>query len=440
MSWTKRLLGMHNGHFWGEPPAYVDKKKVPGTTPIPPATFTQWVAAIPTVLLLTPNGIWAMISLAVYFLFPYDLAPTSAAAKAPLSRAFFAERLPLWFALTFGYTLLWHVTLYFMAWGKRPFIANRKYNVDKIAHNLFWSCSGIVIWVAFENVFAFLWASGRLAYIDDKTSFGGGVWPFARFIAALWFTPVFRDFHFYFAHRLLHFGPLYAQVHSLHHRNTDIEPFAGLCMHPIEHLYYYACVVPSLVFLCSPFAFLWNGVHLMLAPGASHSGYEDHFQADAYHYFHHRYFSFNFAGANAAWLDSLFGTFKDRLTDGDKEGAKPRDDLKSTLQQVPTAEFTAYLLLSCGCVAAWAWAAVAYATGTLAVTATTATALAVLAGFGPVVVAQAITSMTRSTGGAPNNGFAAMAFQLGVGTLFCSWPVYQACLLALKPAAPQALW
>lgn len=36
--------------------------------------------------------------------------------------------------------------------------------------------------------------------------------------------------------RLLHFKPLFQQVHSLHHRNTDIEPFAGLCMHPVEHL------------------------------------------------------------------------------------------------------------------------------------------------------------------------------------------------------------
>ena len=61
-------------------------------------------------------------------------------------------------------------------------------------------------------------------------------------------------------------------------------------MHPIEHLYYYACVLPSLVFYCSPFAFLWNGVHLLLSPGASHSGFEDHFQADAFHYMHHRYF------------------------------------------------------------------------------------------------------------------------------------------------------
>ena len=51
--------------------------------------------------------------------------------------------------------------------------------------------------------------------------------------------PFLHRLQFYFAHRLLHFGPIYKQVHSLHHRNTDIEPFAGLCMHPIEHLYYY---------------------------------------------------------------------------------------------------------------------------------------------------------------------------------------------------------
>ena len=49
----------------------------------------------------------------------------------------------------------------------------------------------------------------------------------------------YADFHFYFIHRWLHLPGLYKYVHSLHHRNTDIEPFAGLCMHPIEHLYYY---------------------------------------------------------------------------------------------------------------------------------------------------------------------------------------------------------
>ena len=54
---------------------------------------------------------------------------------------------------------------------------------------------------------------------------------------------------------------LFKYVHSLHHRNTDIEPFAGLCMHPIEHLYYFSCIAPSLYCYASPFAFMWNGEH-----------------------------------------------------------------------------------------------------------------------------------------------------------------------------------
>ena len=114
-----------------------------------------------------------------------------------------------------------------------------------------------------------------------------------------------------------------------------------------------------------------------------------------------------------------------------------------SVAQVPTTEFLAYLVLSCACVIAWGWAAVQYASGALKLTGTAVTALAILAGFGPVIVAQAVTSLTRSSGGAPNNGPLAMLFQLGVGTLFCSWPVYQACKLALQtpaPAAAQGLW
>jgi sterol desaturase/sphingolipid hydroxylase (fatty acid hydroxylase superfamily) len=39
--------------------------------------------------------------------------------------------------------------------------------------------------------------------------------------------PVWRSTHFYFAHRLIHIRVLYKYVHSLHHRNIDIEPFSG---------------------------------------------------------------------------------------------------------------------------------------------------------------------------------------------------------------------
>ena len=43
-----------------------------------------------------------------------------------------ATGFPMWAALAFGYTGFWHVTLYMLGWGKRPFIANRPYNLDKV--------------------------------------------------------------------------------------------------------------------------------------------------------------------------------------------------------------------------------------------------------------------------------------------------------------------
>jgi hypothetical protein len=184
----------------------------------------------------------------------------------------------------------------------------------------------------------------------------------------------------------------------------------------------------------SPQAFLWNGVHLLLAPAAGHSGYEDHFSADLFHYLHHRYFSVNFAGANASFLDVMFGTFQATLTAGDKGGAKARADTKSTLRSPPTLEFLVYLLSACGCVAAWGYAAVQVAAGALVVSQAQALGLAALAGFGPVVLAEVVTLSFKGEKGAPNNGLGAMLFQLAVGTLFCSVPITWACYDAIMPA------
>ena len=141
-----------------------------------------------------PNTVWGILAIIFYFTFPYDLSPHGAAALAPLSWAFFVERFPLWAVLTFGYTSFWHVTLYFLGWSDRPFLPRRLYSATKVAHNLFWSLCGITIWVGFENVFAFLWATGRLPYVTDAASFASpsGI---ACFIAALCLTPVWRDFH-----------------------------------------------------------------------------------------------------------------------------------------------------------------------------------------------------------------------------------------------------
>jgi sterol desaturase/sphingolipid hydroxylase (fatty acid hydroxylase superfamily) len=428
----ENMFGMVRGKYFGEPPLYVDKTLAPGMTDIPKPTLVSWIVNLPYLLIKTPNFVWAVISLGLYTTAPYDLGSNSIAAQSPISSAFFIERFPLWFAMTFGYFSFWHITLYKFNLAERPFISNRVYNCDKVLHNMFWTTSGIAIWTVFENVFAYLWATGRLSYISNETSFST-LWGLASFIITLMGIPAWRSIHFYFAHRFLHYTPLYKQVHSLHHRNTDTEPFSGLCMHPVEHLYYYACIVPSLVFYCSPFAFFWNGVHLLLSPAASHSGYEDHFQSDIFHYLHHRYFECNYAGTDAAFMDIAFGTFKGSFKEHpvDKDGPKPRDDVKSTLRLVPTQEFSIYLLGSAACVGSWAYAAI----NPHVVTANQALVLSSAVGFGPVILATSISNIFSSgTSSHPvKMSFAANLLHLFFGVLFCSIPVTYACWLTIVP-------
>ena len=378
----------------------------------------------------TPNFVWSVISLILYTRNPYDLGPDSSAAQAPISSTFFLERFPLWFTTTFGYFSFWHLSLYTFNMANRPFISDRKYNIDKVIHNMFWTTSGIALWTVFENVFAFLWATGRLPYISDKNSLNT-LWGQKAFLLALMGVPLWRSIHFYFAHRFLHYSPLFKQVHSLHHRNTDIEPFSGLCMHPVEHLYYFACVLPSLVFYCSPYAFLWNGVHLLLSPAASHSGYEDHFQSDVFHYLHHRYFECNYAGSDAAFMDIAFGTFKPSFKDHpiDKDGPKARDDAKSSLRILPTQEFVTYLDSSILCALFYCY----YALKEHNLTVIQSYAVAAVLGFGPVFLATAISNLYGTSTHPVKMSLTANILHLFFGTLFCSVPVTYGCYLTLSP-------
>lgn len=113
-------------------------------------------------------------------------------------------------------------------------------------------------------------------------------------------------------------------------------------MHPIEHLYYFSCIAPSLWFYMHPFHLVWNGMHLLLSPAASHSGWEDHMQSDQFHYLHHKKFECNYGSASFP-LDHLFGTFRETLygqsstyqgggVDADAEKSQPVSDsqLKSS--------------------------------------------------------------------------------------------------------------
>jgi len=429
----KNSFGLVNGKVFGEAPLYVDRTKLPGLSEIPRATLNEWFYRAPFILITSPNFVWCCIAWLVYLSAPYSLETNALLLSHPFSFEFMSNRLQLWVPLVLGYNAFWHAALYFSGLAKRPFIRNRNYNMNKVLHNIVWTTSGVVIWTIFENIVCYLWATGRLPYIHDSESFGGSFQGVARLVLAMMGIPLWRSFHFYFAHRFLHFKALYTQVHSLHHRNTDVEPFSGLCMHPVEHLYYYSCILPNLIFLGSPFAFVWNGVHLLLSPAASHSGYEDHFQSDAYHYMHHRYFECNYAGTDAAFLDHFFGTFRGSfLTNkADAEGATPREDPKSTLFAVPTYEFVSYLGSSFFVCSVWAISAQTNSYGIIS----NPYILSSFVGFGPVALALVHSSLFRSSPTVQGTKMSLSGYlvHILIGTLFCSLPISYMCWLALIP-------
>eukprot|EP01130_Rhizamoeba_saxonica_P016199 TRINITY_DN7446_c0_g1_i2.p1 TRINITY_DN7446_c0_g1~~TRINITY_DN7446_c0_g1_i2.p1 ORF type:complete len:332 (+),score=30.55 TRINITY_DN7446_c0_g1_i2:332-1327(+) len=212
------------------------------------------------------------------------------------------------------YIGFFYVSLYKWDWAERRFSRSEvPLNIGKLLHNIWYSLLGAVQFSVFwELAFIYGWRFGKIDYVSDYQildSAGSLIW----FVLGCFYVPVYRIGHFYFTHRFSHIHSLYRFVHSLHHRNTDdIEPFSGLCMHPIEHLYYISCVGVSLFIWKHPFLMLWNAVHLLISPAAAHSGWEDAMQSDVFHFIHHAKFECNY-GTVGVPFDSWFGTFRDTI-------------------------------------------------------------------------------------------------------------------------------
>ena len=155
---------------------------------------------------------------------------------------------------------------------------------------------------------------------------------------------------------------------------------------------------------------------MLLSPGASHSGYEDHFQSDAFHYLHHRYFECNYAGADAAFLDLAFGTYRGALADNDSADA--REDAKSSLRTIPPRAFVAYLGGSVALCAIWHYSA------NLGISPLLASSLV---GFGPVALAMISPSWVKRT----QMSIWANVLHIVMGALFCSIPITYMCWLVI---------
>ncbi len=184
---------------------------------------------------------------------------------------------------------------------------------NQLWDNVFWSLgSGVFFWTAWEVVSLWLFANGSIPFLRYQEN------P-VLFIGLMVLIPMFRSFHFYWIHRLIHWRPLYRFCHYLHHKNINVGPWTGLAMHPFEHLLYFSGALLHWIIPSHPIHMIFHLQHAALSPVISHAGFfkiltdddEKGVTSDHYfHYLHHRYFSVNF-GSEALPLDAWFGSYHD---------------------------------------------------------------------------------------------------------------------------------
>jgi ferredoxin-NADP reductase/sterol desaturase/sphingolipid hydroxylase (fatty acid hydroxylase superfamily) len=180
---------------------------------------------------------------------------------------------------------------------------------NQVYDNIFWTCvSGVPIWTAFEALSFWLYANGKLPYLDLREH------PF-YFILIFLLIPFWREFHFYLIHRLIHWKPLYNRIHYLHHYNINPGPWSGLSMHPLEHLLYFTTMLVHWIIPSHPLHLLFNSQHAALTPAPGHTGFEGKLGkflpfGSYFHYLHHRLFECNY-GEVTIPMDKWFGIFDD---------------------------------------------------------------------------------------------------------------------------------
>lgn len=331
------FAGTIGGSFYRSP-AFSDPKKPAGATPVEFEANWWHVYVNGRLLLFTPNFVWLAIAALTWLFFPYS----HDIAAGGVSRLVFAKRAIVNCALVLVFFGWWHVTLYVLGWGKRPFQERRTYNVFRVAHNVWYSLMGALLWTCFEMALIHGYAKGRLEAAPLT---------WANVVVWAHLGVMIRDVHFYFAHRFEHQRFIYNLVHSLHHRNVDTEPFSGLCMHTAEHLQYFSCAVLPVMVGAPMFAPFWVGMHCLLSPAAAHSGFEDNFQSDQYHYIHHAVQSCNYGIISVPW-DLWFGTARKVVPQQQQQQSVGALDAKARLG-IPSVRAAVFTAACVACYVCW---------------------------------------------------------------------------------------
>ena len=197
---------------------------------------------------------------------------------------------------------------------------------DQLRDNMTWVLlSGVPIWSGFEIL---IWTAMANGWVATTTFAQTPVW----FVLVFFLIPLWESFYFYWIHRVLHSDWLY-RFHALHHRNTDVGPWSGLSMHPVEHVMYFGTVLIHFVVPTHPVHLICHLMFYALTAIITHTGFEGlwiggrkRVQMGTFHHqMHHRFFECNYGSLEMPW-DKAFGTFHDGT---DAAGDRMRDRLKA---------------------------------------------------------------------------------------------------------------
>ena len=282
--------------------------------PIQPVKGLKWILSIPGYF-LPWNSLYIFIGIfSWYYLSP----PLEDYSQVTVQQTFFCfAKNSLLVLVYFG---IFHFHFYFKKSQGRifkfnpnwPYKKNKTFlfsnqNID----NIIWTFgSGVTVWTLLEISILYLAANDVLSLIkiDERPIY---------FLFMIITIHLWRDIHFYFVHRAIHWGPLYRHAHYIHHKNNNPGPWSGLAMHPTEHFLYFSCALIYLFFPFHPLFVVITLTHAGLSPAPGHAGFErfvsgkKSFDIDAHaHYLHHKYFECNYADGIMP-LDRWFGTFHD---------------------------------------------------------------------------------------------------------------------------------
>ena len=143
---------------------------------------------------------------------------------------------------------------------------------------------------------------------------------YVYFFASILLMLIIHDTYFYWAHRFMHWKPVYQFIHKVHHESVDTTPYTAFSFHPLEAIVEYG-IIPVFVFLFPThfYSLLAFQIFMTVFNVIGHIGYEIYpknwiripflkFKTTGVHHnLHHSKFNGNY-GLYFTWWDKWMGT------------------------------------------------------------------------------------------------------------------------------------